>query len=164
MAEVAARAGLYNLAIKIGRSAVEFDLIVRGGMVIDGTGLPRRRVDVGVKDGRIARMAHLNGATAKEEIDATGLIVAPGVVDAHTHYDPQVTFDPYATMSCFHGVTTVLAGNCGFSAAPARKADQEFIKGVFARVEDMDPVALSAVAWDNCETFAQFLSSLKSHL
>src|SRR5579863_4204757 len=133
-------------------------------MVIDGTGLPRRRIDVGVKDGRIARMAHLKGATATEEIDATGLIVAPGVVDAHTHYDPQVTFDPYATMSCFHGVTTVLAGNCGFSAAPVRKADQEFIKGVFARVEDMDPVALSAVAWDNCETFAQFLSSLKSHL
>src|SRR5579863_8997578 len=113
-------------------------------MVIDGTGLPRRRIDVGVKDGRIARMAHLKGATATEEIDASGLIVAPGLVDAHTHYDPQVTFDPYATMSCFHGVTTVLAGNCGFSAAPVRKADQDFIKGVFARVEDMDPVALSA--------------------
>ena len=143
---------------------MDYDLIVRGGMVIDGSGLPRRRIDVAVKDGRIAKMAHLDGATAKEEIDATGLFVAPGVVDAHTHYDPQVTFDPYATMSCFHGVTTVLAGNCGFSAAPVRQADQEFIKGVFARVEDMDPVALSAVAWDNCRSFADFMGSLKHRL
>jgi N-acyl-D-amino-acid deacylase len=143
---------------------MDYDLIVRGGMVIDGTGLPRRRIDIAVKDGRIAKMAHLHGATAKEEIDATGLFVAPGVVDAHTHYDPQVTFDPYATMSCFHGVTTVLAGNCGFSAAPVRPADQEFLKGVFARVEDMDPVALSAVAWDHCGSFAEFLGSLKHRL
>ena len=143
---------------------MEYDLIVRGGMVIDGTGLPRRRIDIGVKQGRIAKMAHLANATGKEEIDATGLIVAPGVVDAHTHYDPQVTFDPYATMSCFHGVTTVLAGNCGFSAAPVRKVDQEFLKGVFARVEDMDPTALSAVAWDNCQSFGEFLSSLKDRL
>ena len=99
-----------------------FDLIIRGGHVIDGTGLPRRRVDVGVKDGRIARIGRLEDAQASEEIDATGRIVAPGIVDAHTHYDPQITFDPYATMSCFHGVTTVLAGNCGFSVAPTRQA------------------------------------------
>ena len=101
---------------------VEYDLIVRGGYVVDGTGLPRRRIDVGIKDGKIARLARLDGATAREEIDAGGMIVAPGIVDAHTHYDPQITFDPYATMSCFHGVTTILAGNCGFSAlsSPSR--------------------------------------------
>src|SRR5579871_2885716 len=96
----------------------EFDLIIRNGFVIDGTGLPRRRVDVGVRDGKVAKLGHLDGRTAAEEIDADGMIVAPGIVDVHTHYDPQITFDPYATMSCYHGVTTVVAGNCGFSVAP----------------------------------------------
>lgn len=143
---------------------MEYDLIVRNGMLVDGTGLPRRRVDVGVKDGRIARLARLDDATAKEEIDATGRIVAPGIVDAHTHYDPQITFDPYATMSCFHGVTTVLAGNCGFSAAPVKHQDQEFLKGVFARVEDMDPAALGGVRWDQFETFPEFMAYLTGKL
>lgn len=143
---------------------MEFDLIVRNGFVVDGTGLPRRRVDVGVKDGRIARIGRLDEATAREEIDAKRRIVAPGIVDAHTHYDPQITFDPYATMSCFHGVTTVLAGNCGFSAAPTRARDREFIQGVFAKVEDMDPIALSGVAWDSFETFEEFLDSLRGGL
>jgi N-acyl-D-amino-acid deacylase len=143
---------------------VEYDLIVRNGYVVDGTGLPRRRVDVAVKAGKIARIARLDGAAAREEIDARGRIVAPGIVDAHTHYDPQITFDPYATMSCFHGVTTVLAGNCGFSAAPVKEQDREFIQGVFAKVEDMDPVALSGVAWEEYETFAEFLDHIRSNL
>ena len=101
--------------------AADYDLIVRGGMLVDGTGLPRRRVDVGVRDGRIAALARLEGASASEAIDADGMIVGPGIVDAHTHYDPQITFDPYATVSCFHGVTTVVAGNCGFSVAPCQR-------------------------------------------
>ena len=143
---------------------MDYDLIVRNGHVVDGTGLPRRRVDVGVKDGRIARIGRLETATAKEEIDATGRIVAPGIVDAHTHYDPQITFDPYATMSCFHGVTTVLAGNCGFSAAPTRACDREFVKGVFAKVEDMDPVALTGVTWDEFESFPEYMAMLKHRL
>jgi N-acyl-D-amino-acid deacylase len=139
--------------------AVDYDLIVRNGFVVDGTGLPRRRVDVGVRNGRIERIGRLDAARAKEEIDAGGRVVAPGIVDAHTHYDPQITFDPYATMSCFHGVTTVLAGNCGFSVAPVRRDDHAFMAGVFASVEDMDPVALSAVAWDEFETFQEFMDS-----
>src|SRR3954469_116586 len=106
----------------------DYDLIVRGGYVVDGTGLPRRRVDVGVRDGKFATLARLESASGDEEIDATDLIVAPGIVDAHTHYDPQITFDPYATMSCFHGVTTVLAGNCGFSVAPVKPQDREFLQ------------------------------------
>jgi N-acyl-D-amino-acid deacylase len=138
---------------------MDYDLIVRNGYVVDGSGLPRRRVDVGVKDGRIAKLGRLDGAKAREEIDAAGRIVAPGIVDAHTHYDPQITFDPYATMSCFHGVTTVLAGNCGFSVAPVRRGDDSFMAGVFASVEDMDPIALSGVAWDECETFPQFMET-----
>lgn len=141
-----------------------FDLIVRGGFVIDGTGMPRRRVDVGVRNGRVAALAHLDDAVAMREIDATGLIVAPGIVDPHTHYDPQITYDPYATMSCFHGVTTVLAGNCGFSAAPVRRDDREFLTDIFAAVEDMHPLALSGVPWDNFETFPEYLASLKGKL
>ena len=143
---------------------MDYDLIVRGGDVVDGTGLPRRRLDIGIKDGKIARMARLDDASADEVIDATGRIVAPGVVDAHTHYDPQITFDPYATMSCFHGVTTVLAGNCGFSAAPVKSEDQEYLKSVFARVEDMDPVALNGVRWDKFETFEEFFEFLNGNL
>ena len=141
-----------------------FDLIIRGGLVIDGTGLPRRRIDVGIRDGHITALGLLAEATAEQEIDASGMIVAPGIVDPHTHYDPQITFDPYATMSCFHGVTTVLAGNCGFSAAPVRKDDREFLTDIFASVEDMNPIALSGVPWDNFETFPEYLSSLKGRL
>jgi N-acyl-D-aspartate/D-glutamate deacylase len=143
---------------------LDYDLIVRGGYVVDGSGLPRRRVDVGVRDGRIAKFGRLDGQTAAEEIDADGRIVAPGIVDAHTHYDPQITFDPNASMSCFHGVTTVLAGNCGFSVAPVRREDRDFLSGIFASVEDMDPIALSGVAWEECETFPQFLQAREGKL
>jgi N-acyl-D-aspartate/D-glutamate deacylase len=142
----------------------DFDLIVRNGFVVDGTGLPRRRVDVGVRDGRVAKLAHLADSTADDEIDAAGMIVAPGIVDVHTHYDPQITFDPYATMSCFHGVTTVIAGNCGFSVAPCKPADRAFLSGIFARVESMDPIALSAVAWSEFESFGEFLASRRGNL
>ncbi len=141
-----------------------FDLIVRNGFVVDGTGLPRRRVDVGVRGGKVARLGHLEGHTATEEIDADGLIVCPGIVDVHTHYDPQITFDPYATVSCFHGVTTVVAGNCGFSVAPVRPEDREFIEGIFAAVENMDPIALSGVRWDEATTFREFLESRRGRL
>jgi len=135
---------------------VTYDLIVRGGYVVDGTGLPRRRVDVGVVDGRVAALARLDGADARETIDADGMIVAPGIVDVHTHYDPQITFDPYATVSCFHGVTTVVAGNCGFSVAPCKPEDRDFLSGIFARVENMDPIALSAITWDEFVTFPEW--------
>ena len=142
----------------------DYDLIIRGGQVVDGSGMPRRRVDIAVRDGKGAAMAHLDDVAATREIDATGMIVAPGIVDPHTHYDPQITFDPYATMSCFHGVTTVLAGNCGFSAAPVRRGDQEFLTDIFASVEDMNPIALSGVAWDDFSTFPEYLDSLKGRL
>src|SRR5687767_6551034 len=142
----------------------DYDLIVRGGLVVDGTGLPRRRVDVGIRDGKVATLARLGAASATEEIDAGGMIVAPGIVDAHTHYDPQITFDPYATMSCFHGVTTVVAGNCGFSVAPVKKVDRDFLQGIFAQVENMDPIALSAITWDEFETFADFIETRQGRL
>jgi N-acyl-D-aspartate/D-glutamate deacylase len=134
-----------------------YDLIVRNGDVVDGLGLPRRRVDVGVRGGRVAKLGHLAGCQADDEIDAGGMIVAPGIVDPHTHYDPQITFDPYATVSCFHGVTTVVAGNCGFSVAPVKPEDESFVGGIFAQVENMDPVALSEVEW--ADSFARFLET-----
>jgi N-acyl-D-amino-acid deacylase len=135
-----------------------YDLVVRGGTVVDGTGTARRRVDVGVQDGRIAAVGHLAGASAHEVFDATDRIVAPGIVDAHTHYDPQVTFEPLGTMSVYHGVTTVLAGNCGFSIAPTRVADRPFVERLFAKVEQMDPIAMSAIAWD-FESFPEYLAA-----
>lgn len=141
-----------------------YDLIVRGGIVVDGTGLARRRADVAVQDGRIARIGHLpEGAEAKREIDAKGMIVAPGIVDAHTHYDPQLTFDPWASSSCYHGVTTVLAGNCGFSIAPTREEDRPYIKAMFAKVEGMAPVALEGVVWD-FESFPEYLEARSGRL
>ena len=145
-------------------AAEPYDLIIRNGLVVDGLGLPRRSVDVGIRNGRIEKLAHLEGAKARQEIDASGAIVAPGIVDLHTHYDPQITFDPYATMSCYHGVTTVVAGNCGFSVAPCRREDTQFLKDIFASVEDMDASALAGVRWDLFETFPEFMQSLEGKL
>jgi N-acyl-D-amino-acid deacylase len=144
-------------------AAGSFDLIVRGGMVVDGTGTARRRVDVGVRRGRVAEIGKLPRAGAPDVIDASGLVVAPGIVDAHTHYDPQVTFDPLASMSTYHGVTTVLAGNCGFSVAPTKRTDREFVEALFAKVEQMHPSAMRAVEWD-FESFPDFLAAREGRL
>ena len=122
-----------------------YDLAIMGGIVVDGTGLARRRGDIAVKDGRMAKIGFVDPEDADQVIDADGLHVAPGIVDAHTHYDPQLTFEPHATSSCYHGVTTVLAGNCGFSVAPNRPDQRDYLARMFAKVEGMSPVALSAV-------------------
>lgn len=145
-------------------TGTEFDLIIRGGDLVDGSGLPRRRVDVAVRDAKVAAIGKLDGRRAEEEIDATGMVVAPGIVDVHTHYDPQITFDPYATVSCFHGVTTVVAGNTGFSVAPVKPEDRDFLAGIFAAVENMDPIALSGITWDQCQTFPQFIATREGRL
>ena len=138
------------------------DLVIRGGTVVDGTGLARRRADVAVRDGKIAEVGHVS-AKGAHEIDAGGCIVAPGIIDVHTHYDPQLTFDPYATSSCYHGVTTVLAGNCGFSVAPVRPEGRDYLKAMFAKVEGMDPAALDAVVWD-FESFPEYLQAREGKL
>ena len=134
-----------------------------GGIVVDGTGLGRRRRDIAIKNGRIAKIGFVDPAEVDDLIDADGLHVAPGIVDAHTHYDPQLTFEPYATSSCYHGVTTVLAGNCGFSVAPNVVEERAFLARMFAKVEGMSPVALSAVKW-NFESFPEFLAARQGNL
>src|SRR3954447_4120466 len=137
----------------------EFDLVLRNGVVVDGTGLPRRRADVAVKDGVVAEIGFVEG-DGERELDVEGLIVAPGFVDPHTHYDPQLTFEPYAPSSCFHGVTTVVAGNCGFSVAPLRPGDSDWLIQLFARVEGMDASALKGIPFEGFETFPEYLRSL----
>ncbi|MET0883591.1 MAG: amidohydrolase family protein, partial [Acidimicrobiales bacterium] len=145
------------------RRMTTYDLAVVGGTLVDGSGLPRRRADVMVKDGKVAAIGFAEEGTAARTVDATGLVIAPGIVDPHTHYDPQLTFEPYATSSCFHGVTTVLAGNCGFSVAPTKKADRPFITQMFARVEGMSAAALDGLPWD-FETFPEYLDARRGHI
>jgi len=114
-----------------------YDSVIKNGTVIDGTGLPRFKGDIGIKDGRIAKMGRVDASEAAETIDAEGLIVAPGFVDLHTHYDAQVHWDPYCTISGWHGVTSVALGNCGFGFAPARKESRERLLQMMTRTEQI---------------------------
>ncbi len=135
------------------------DLVITGGSVIDGTGAPQQHVDVAVTDGRITEIG--TGLSGRRQIDATGHVVAPGFIDIHTHYDAQVFFDPALTPSCHHGVTTVVAGNCGFSIAPTRPDMRQLIARTLEKVEDMDyDVLLDGVPWDFV-TFADYLESVR---
>ena len=137
-----------------------YDMIIKGGTVVDGTRAPRYISDVAVKDGRIAKISGLKGATADKVLDASGLIVAPGFVDLHTHYDAQVQWDPYCTLSGWHGVTTVLIGNCGFGFAPCRPEDRDGAMLSMTRNEAIPFDAMKAgMLWD-WETFPEFLDSL----
>src|SRR5215218_9740966 len=122
----------------------ELDLLVRGGTVVDGTGLPAYTADVGVRDGRVAAVGRLGDTAAAHTIDADGCVVAPGFVDIHTHYDAQLHFEPTASPSSWHGVTTVVVGNCGFSLAPAKPDDLPWLLRMLSRVEGMSEDALAA--------------------
>jgi N-acyl-D-aspartate/D-glutamate deacylase len=139
-----------------------FDTIIKGGTVVDGSGLPQRKADVGIRGGMITDIGRLSGA--KRTIDADGLVVMPGIVDVHTHYDPQLTFEPFGTSSCFHGVTSVVGGNCGYSIAPVQAKDRGWVTELFAKVEGMTPSVLrEGLPWD-WDTFPSLLDALDKRL
>jgi N-acyl-D-amino-acid deacylase len=137
-----------------------YDLIIRGGTIVDGTGRPRFTGDVAVTNGLIAAVGTVSG-TARQEIDASGKVVAPGWVDIHTHYDGQATWDQEMAPSSWHGVTTVVMGNCGVGFAPAAPDRHDWLIGLMEGVEDIPGTALAeGLKWD-WETFPQYLDALE---
>src|SRR2546426_12422103 len=145
-----------------GAVAERFDLLVRGGLLIDGTGAPARPGDLGVRGGRMAAVGTVQG-TADRVLDADGAVVAPGFVDIHTHYDVQVFWDRMLTISPWHGVTSVVMGNCGFGIAPTRPADRDLVLRTLESVEGMSLEALHAGVGTDWpfESFAEFLSAIE---
>jgi N-acyl-D-aspartate/D-glutamate deacylase len=139
------------------------DYAIRAGTLIDGTGTAATRADVGIRDGRIAAVGVIEEA-AEVEFDATGLMVSPGIVDPHTHYDAQLFWDPSASPSNVHGVTTVIGGNCGFTLAPINAEDADYIRRMMAKVEGMPLAALEqGVPW-TWSTFGEYLDALEGGL
>ena len=135
------------------------DLVIRGGTVYDGNGGPGWVADVAIADGLIREIG--TGLRGARELDASGCAVTPGFIDIHTHYDAQVFWDPALRPTSYHGVTTVVAGNCGFSIAPTRPEHQEMIVRTLENVEDMDPATLMAgIAWD-FESFPSYLDAVR---
>jgi N-acyl-D-aspartate/D-glutamate deacylase len=143
---------------------VTFDLLLRGGTVVDGTGREAYSADVAVNGGIVADVQPDISGDAERTIDATGLVVAPGFIDIHTHFDAQILWDPELASATRHGVTSVVAGNCGFTVAPVRPGDDDYIIQMLARVEGMPADALrEGLSWD-WESYTQYLDRLKGRL
>src|SRR5262249_36742406 len=139
-----------------------YDLIVKHGRVVDGSGMPAFRGDVAVSNGKIAAIGKLRD-TASRTIDADGLVVAPGFIDTHCHYDAQVTWDPLCTFSCYHGATTVIIGNCSLALAPVRRGSEDRLAEFLSYVEaiPMEVLRTVDVTW---ETFLEYMATLDKRL
>ena len=136
-----------------------YDLVIKNGVLIDGSGLPRHHADVAVRHGRIAAVGRIR-ERAREVMDADGLVVAPGFIDGHTHMDAQIFWDPLGTCSCWHGVTTVVMGNCGFTLAPCPESQKHLVVRNLERAEDIAAEAMAAgIEW-KWTTFPEFLDCL----
>jgi N-acyl-D-aspartate/D-glutamate deacylase len=139
---------------------MSYDVIIRGGTVVDGTGAAPRTADVAISDGMIAEVGRVSGS-ARRTIDADGLTVTPGFVDIHTHFDGQATWDPHLTPSCWHGVTTAILGNCGIGFAPVRADRHDWLIELMEGVEDIPGSALAeGIKWE-WETFGEYLDALE---
>ena len=139
---------------------MQYDLLIRNGTVIDGSGMPRFRADVGIVGGKVAAIGKIRDS-AKEVIDAEGHVVAPGFIDGHTHMDAQVFWDPLGTCSCWHGITSVVMGNCGFSLAPCSEDKKLMVMRNLERAEDISPEAMEAgIKW-SWTTFPEYLDSVE---
>jgi len=142
---------------------MSYDVLIKGGRIYDGSGLPSFLGDVAVKDGRIVETGRINGS-ADRVVNADGLAVSPGFIDFHTHLDAQLLWDPIASSSCFHGITTVIPGNCALALAPCKEQDHDSILRSFERVEAISLPALRAgVPW-GWTTFPQYLDRLRGNL
>jgi N-acyl-D-aspartate/D-glutamate deacylase len=139
------------------------DLLIRNALICDGTGAPARTGDLSIHDGRIVSVGSSSG-TASREIDATGLVAAPGFIDPHTHFDAQLTWDGQARPSLEHGVTTVIPGNCSLSLAPLRARDREFLGSVFRQIEEMPKSAFDAGLEWSWESFGEYLDAIRNDL
>src|SRR5271163_4445809 len=140
--------------------AANFDLVIRGGNVADGLGGGLRELDVGVKQGQIAALGKIP-TSGREEIDARGLLVTPGFVDIHTHYDAQAVWDDHLAPSSWHGVTTVVMGNCGVGFAPCKPADRQRLIELMEGVEDIPDVVMhEGMKWE-WESFGEYLAALE---
>src|SRR5881392_454008 len=138
---------------------MDYDVLIRNGLVADGSGMPAYQADVGIAGGRIVAIGKVDGR-AGEVVDATGQVVAPGFIDPHTHYDAQLFWDPLATPTSWHGFTSVLMTNCGFGIAPLKPEHRDYIRRMLAKVEAMPLASLEqGVPW-SWQSYGEYLQAL----